>query len=71
MATSDGFARHELEMTITDELTLAESSRPDDPLVESDSAWRPNPVDVKAYEVRLMTLRGALESMENGNAQAT
>ena len=46
---------HELEVQITDELALAESSRPEDPVVESDAGRRPNPTDVKAYETRLLT----------------
>jgi hypothetical protein len=46
-------------------MALAESSRPDDPLVESDLGWRPNPTSVKAYEARLLTLRGALEAVES------
>src|SRR5712691_3065055 len=37
----------ELEGQITDELALAESSRPEDPVVESDAGRRPNPTDVK------------------------
>lgn len=32
MGTYDDFARREIEQNITEELTLAESSRPDDPL---------------------------------------
>lgn len=55
MATHDDFAAGEIEENITEELTLAESSRPDDPLVESDLGWRPNPTNVKAYETGLAT----------------
>lgn len=62
--TSDDLAMHQLEVHITDELTLAESSRPNDPVVESDRGWRPNPTAVKAYEARLLALRGAAEVME-------
>ena len=60
----DEFQPAVLELTITEEMTLAESSRPDDPLVGSDLGWRPNPTNVKAYEARLLTLRGALEAVE-------
>ena len=61
---------HELEVQITDELTLAESSRPEDPVVESDAGRRPNPTDVKAYETRLLTVRGTVEAVEgDGTAQ--
>lgn len=55
MATHDDFAAGEIEENITEELTLAESSRPDDPLVESDLGSRPNPTNVTAYETRLAT----------------
>jgi hypothetical protein len=58
--------RHQLEVNITDELALAESSRPDEPLVESDLGWRPNPTDVKDYEARLRTLRDAVQAVEGG-----
>lgn len=51
-------------MNITDEMVLAQSSHPDDPVVESDRGGRPNPTSVKAYEARLLTLRGALEAVE-------
>jgi hypothetical protein len=64
MPWSDEFSVYQLEVNITDELTLAESSRPDDPVVESDCGWRQNPTDVKGYEARLRTLRGALEAVE-------
>jgi hypothetical protein len=56
--------RRELEVAVTDELTLAESSRPDDPVVESDAGWRPNPTEVKAYEARLLALRAAAEVLD-------
>ena len=62
MVRSEDFRIDELEVSITDELVLAESSRPDDPVVESDRGWRPNPTEVKAYEARLLSLRGAVEA---------
>ena len=61
----------ELEVQITDELALAESSRHEDPVVESDAGRRPNPTDVKAYETRLLTVRGTVEAVEgDGTARA-
>jgi hypothetical protein len=63
MPWSDDITR-QLEVNIADELALAESSRPDDPVVESDCGWRPNPTAVKGYEARLRTLRSALEAAE-------
>jgi hypothetical protein len=62
MARSEDFRIDELEASVTEELVLAESSRPDDPVVESDCGWRPNPTEVKAYEARLLSLRGAVEA---------
>lgn len=59
--------RRELEVAVTDELTLAESSRPDDPVVDSDAGWRPNPTEVKAYEARLLALRAAAEVLDDEN----
>jgi hypothetical protein len=64
MSMFEDFSAHELEANITDEMALAESSRPDDPVVESDRGWRPNPTSVKAYEARLLALRGALKAVE-------
>jgi hypothetical protein len=63
MPWSDDFS-DQLQVNITEELALAEASRPDDPIVESDRGWRPNPTGVKAYEARLRTLQGALEAVE-------
>jgi hypothetical protein len=60
-------ARRELEVAVTDELALAESSRPDDPVVESDAGWRPNPTEIKAYEARLLALRAAAEVLDDQN----
>lgn len=62
MATPEEFEIDRLELSITDELLLAESSQPDDPVVDSDRGWRPNPIEVKAYEARLLSLRGAIEA---------
>ncbi len=63
MPWSDDFSS-QLEENIADELMLAESSRPDDPIVESDAGWRPNPTAVKGYEARLRALQGALEAFD-------
>ena len=54
----------EFEAEITEEIALAESSRPDEPIVESDAGWRPNPTAVAGYEARLRSLRGAIEALE-------
>lgn len=62
----DDFVPYEIEEDTTAELAEAESSRPDDPLVESDAGWRPNPTDVRAYEARLLSLRNAAEAIDTG-----
>lgn len=64
MPASEDFTIRQAEVNITEELTLAESSRPDDPVLESDRGWRPNPTAVKAYEARLLALRGAFEAVD-------
>lgn len=52
-----------IEAEIDQELALAESSRPGDPIVETDVAWRTNPLEVEGYESRLRSLRGAIDSL--------
>ncbi|MGI8881381.1 MAG: hypothetical protein ACR2KJ_12925 [Jatrophihabitans sp.] len=59
---SEDFVTQQLRMQITEEIALAESSRPDDPVIYTDSGWRPNPTEVKAYEARLLSLLGAVEA---------
>ncbi len=65
---NDTFNAHQLEVLITDELAHVEASRPDDPLVDSDAGWRPNPTGVKAYEARLQSLRSAVVAIEAAEA---
>jgi hypothetical protein len=55
----------EFEVEITEEIALAESSRPDEPIVESDAGWRPNPTAVRGYEARLRSLRDAIVASES------
>jgi hypothetical protein len=57
-------SRHDHEAELIDELALADSSRPDDPIVAGDEAWRPSPTGVRAYEARLQNLLGAYEALE-------
>ncbi len=61
--TPDG-ARDELKIEVGAELALAESNRPDDPVLESDSGWRASPAEVKAYEARLLALGGAADAVD-------
>jgi hypothetical protein len=54
---------NELEANIIDELALAESSRPEDPPVGDDGTWQLDPTAVQAYEVRMLALREAVETV--------
>ncbi len=56
---------HELKVEVAEELALAESNRPEDPVLESDSGWRPSPPEVKAYEARLVALDGAVDAVDD------
>jgi len=53
----------ELEANIVDELTLAQSSRPEDPPAGVDGTWQVDPTAAQAYEVRLGALRDAVETV--------
>jgi hypothetical protein len=57
-----------LELNVRAELTLAETSQPEE---ETDGApigeWLLDPADVQRYEVGLRTLLGAVEAMEDGS----
>jgi hypothetical protein len=60
----DNYSLHELEITVREELTVAESS----PLEEGSddtptAAWQLDP-DGERYEVSLRTLLGAVEATE-------
>lgn len=59
--------RRDFEVEIDDELALAESSGPMEPLTVADASWRPNPQATLAYESRLRSLRGAYEAVESGD----
>ena len=57
----------ELELNITSELTMVETSQPD---VDADGVptvvWLLDPV-VQRFEIGLRTLLGAVETLENGS----
>jgi hypothetical protein len=63
--TGDNAFLHELELTVRAELTLAETSQPEE---QADSMpgdeWPPDP-DVQRYEVTLRALLGAVEALED------
>jgi len=66
--TSDNAFLHELELNVRAELTLAETSEPEEeaaglPIDE----WLSDPVDDERYEVNLRSLLGAVEALEDGS----
>jgi hypothetical protein len=63
--TGDNASLYELELTVRAELTLAETSQPEEQAdgVPGDE-WPPDP-DVQRYEVALQTLLGAVEALED------
>jgi len=67
ISTGDNAFLHELELTVSTELTVAETS---DREVEADGVpladWVPDP-DAERYEVRLRNLLGAVEALEGGS----
>jgi len=65
--TADHAFLHELELNVRAELTLAETSEPEEeaaglPIDE----WLSDPVDDQRYEVNLRGLLGAVEALEEG-----
>jgi hypothetical protein len=54
----------ELDLELADELAMVESSRPEDPIVDSAAGWQLDLPEAEAYEARLLSLRGALEAVE-------
>jgi len=65
--TGDNAFLHELELTVRAELTLAETSQPEE---QADGMpgdeWPPDP-DVQRYDVVLRTLLGAVETLEDAS----
>ena len=66
--TGDNAFLHELELNVRAELTLAETSEPEEeaaglPIDE----WLSDPVDDQRYEVNLRSLLGAVEALEDGS----
>ena len=59
---SEEFVMRELDVQVTYELTLAESSRPEKPLEDADAGWL-DPTATEAYEARLVALHGAVEAV--------
>jgi hypothetical protein len=65
--TGDNAFLHELELTVRTELTLVETSRPEEQAdgIPGDE-WPPDP-DVQRYDVVLRALLGAVEAQEDAS----
>jgi hypothetical protein len=68
--TGDNPFLYELELTVRTELTLAETSQPEEQAdgVPGDE-WPPDP-DAQRYEVALRSLLGAVETLEDASGSA-
>ncbi len=60
---------HELELNVRTELTLAETSQPEEEaagvLIEQ---WLSDPADDQRYEATLRSLLGAVEALQDGSS---
>ena len=65
-AAGDRASRHELEVMVKTELTVAETSPPGPVSDAAAGDWLPDP-DAERYEVRLRALLGAVEALEEGS----
>ena len=65
--TGDNAFLHELELTVREDLTLAETSLPEEKAdVRPGAEWPPDP-DVHRYDVVLRALLGAAEALEDAS----
>ena len=62
--SGDGFL-HELEIEVRQELTLTESSHPDQPTDLPVTDWLYDPTDVERDEAGLRNLLGAVQALED------
>src|SRR6266516_2872317 len=61
---------HELELNISTELMLAETSQPEEEAVRVPvDEWLFDPADAQRYEVGLHNLLGAVEALEDGSGR--
>jgi hypothetical protein len=67
--TGDNAFLHELELNVRSELTLAETSQPDEETVSIDELLF-DPTDVQREEAGLRSLLGAVEAMEDSSGAA-
>lgn len=61
--TGDNAFLHELDLEVRTELTVAETSRPEEEIDAPIDQWLADP-DTQRYEIRLRTLLGAVEALE-------
>lgn len=62
--TDDDAFLHELEDNVKAELTLAETSQPEEAFGVPIDQWQFDPTDAQRYEVGLRSLLGAVEALE-------
>ena len=67
--TGDNAFLHELELTVSTELTQAETGQPEEEAVSVPiDEWLLDPADAQRYEVGLRNLLGAVEALEDGSS---
>jgi len=67
--TGDNESLHDLEAEVVAELTLAESSSPEEGIAVPAAEWQFDPVDVEREEVGLRSLLGAVNALEGDPSQ--
>ena len=60
---------HELELNVRTELTLAETSQPEEAAGVPIEQWLSDPADDQRYEATLRSLLGAVEALEDGSGR--
>jgi hypothetical protein len=66
--TDDNAFLHELELNVSTELTLAETSQPEEEAVSIPiDEWLSDPADGEHYEIALRSLLGAVEALKDGS----
>jgi len=68
LPTGDNAFLHELELNVKAELTLIETSQPEEEAagVPIDE-WLSDPADDQRYDINLASLLGAVEALEDGS----
>ena len=66
-ATGENAFLHDLELNVRAELTLIETSPPEEEAADVPiDEWLSDPADDQRYEASLRSLLGAVETLENG-----